>query len=56
MFGAQREEIKRLCGQIETLQVLMRGKERQQIESERELEAKMRQTEAQTQAKIRDLE
>jgi len=29
VFGAQRDEIKRLCGQIETMQVLVRAKERQ---------------------------
>ena len=56
MFGAQRDEIRRLCGQIETLQVVMRGKERQWVENEREIEGKMRQGETQAQGRIRELE
>ena len=38
------------------MQVVMRGKERQYIENERELEGKMRQSETQMQNKIRELE
>ena len=56
LYMAQKEEIGRLNGQVETMQVLVRGKERQMVEVERDFRDQKAQTEGLYQAKIRDLE
>ncbi len=56
LYMAQKDEIGRLNSQIETLQVLVRGKERQMVEVERDTKDQKAQIETHYQAKLREME
>jgi uncharacterized protein with von Willebrand factor type A (vWA) domain len=56
VYVAQREEIARLNGLIDSMQVVIRGKDREGKDKEREFKESRDKIEGQYQSKIRDLE